>query len=207
MAIRQPDHKLFSAVYIERDFGGGRVRKTVVDHETGEIVCEAWSGNAGGAFEAGYNAALGTLMVGREINANGNEHITVSEYSTNGLPRVILRGWRNPQRIIRRAKPKHTGGKPSYIKLLTGGMTELASKAKDADLGALVRLAQNVDWETGALIDTRTKKPLDFAGLMRATGYNRQTLSSRLKSLREIDALTVDDQDRYIISRQLLQKG
>ena len=201
-----------SAALLEKDLGYGRKRMTVVDIDTGEIIAEQHTGSVEAVFGAGANAIIKDVMIGREVNDSGNEFITISEPADS---KVLFAFWRNPHGRRRSPTqdqpdkaPKHTGGKPTYLKLYTESLANLAEKVGDAEVGALFKLAQTANWKTGVLVDQRTKEPLDFEGLLHFCGYGSSaTLARRLKGLREAGAVTVDDQGCYIISRQLLQKG
>jgi hypothetical protein len=195
----------FNAVLLEADLGMGNKERLVVDTETGEIMGSWHIGDVMASFREGANAVCKELMVGREVNDNGMEYITISDYEKwMEEPRLLYGFWRNPIKSRKNKEPKHAGGKKPYLKLFL----ERIHKFKDADIGALVRAASSVDWGSGVLIDKRSKKPLDFRGLLHLLGYGSSaTLAKRLSNLRQSGALTVDDQGRYVISRELLQKG
>lgn len=198
----------FNAALVERDLGSAGKELLIVDLHTGEIVMKKHDADVMAAFSNGCSAVTKELTIGREEGPNGIEFITISDYGEwPQKPRTLFTFWHNPNRNGMASKqPKHTGNKRQYVKLFLGKIHEMHHD----DISMLIKLAHNADWRTGVLVDKK-KKPLDFKGLLEVICQTHKcsakTLSRRMESLKQSNAIMVDDQGRYVISRELLQKG
>ena len=198
----------FKAVLVETDLGYNRKRKMVIDLETGEVIARWHEGDVIKAFADGANTIIKEVQISREVNDTGIEYIVINEENWPGEPQELFSFWRNPRRPQTNKTPKHTGGKRSYVKLYLDQIKEVSRKVTDNDVGMLIRLAQNVDWKTGILVDRRTKKPLNFVGLLKHSGYkSARTLANRINALRQAGILIVDHEGRYVISPLFMRKG
>jgi hypothetical protein len=190
---------------------GGGTRKRIVDLETGEILSEFWEGSIDKMFDAGYNAVQKNLMIGRERLDTGAELIVVTDYEGT-MPKIIISGWRSKNKHQRKnAIPKHTGGKPSYIKLYSRFFEKLQQqgqqpKLKDAEIGTALRIAAFADWKTGKLIDKKTKKPLNLAALSNKLGYSKRTMIDRVEALQENGIIKQRD-GCYYMNREYFAKS
>lgn len=194
----------FNGVLITHDLGYGRKEILAVDRDTGEILCHEWVGNIEKAFSEGANTVVLPMMLSRDVAPNGAEYRYVKDPV---IGREFISGWYGKERKQKSANPKHTGGKPSYVKLYPKGLDAVTEKLGEVELGMLFKMTCFIEWKTGVLIDKRTKKPLDFAGLQKVTGHSEATLSRRLDALRSVGAITTDDQGHYVVSPELLRKG
>ena len=190
----------FNAVLLKKELGHGRHHWLVVDTDTGEIMMEKHTGS----FADGANAFIKEAVFSREIPGNGSEciYVTVEDGGTeiNGC------FWHNGRQRKQGQQPRGTGGKPAYLRLYVEQLRQSIPGMSDADIGALIRMAVCCDWQTGALVDSKTKKPLDFQGLLNVTGYNRATLSRRMEALRKHKVLQSDN-GQYVLSREVVAKG
>lgn len=138
------------------------------------------------------------FTIGREV-LNGSEFIIV-EYKGA----VIYGFWNNPKKKASKNPPKHTGGKPSYVKLMIDGIRK-HNLSLDA-AGFLVKLADNIQWNTNLLINKRNKKPLIVDDISGIVGVGRNKTLNIIKELTEAQLLS-KDKDGYKISPSLIQKG
>lgn len=195
----------FQAVLCEKDRGYGRREKIVIDLETGEVVLSRPEADIEEVFARGANAAETVLVVGRERKENGAIYIVVSDYNRE-KPKT-LGGWWQGLRRRTSKKPKHTGGKPAYLKLMLADLAEVTEKLNEKELGILLKLAKYIDWHTGVLINTKTKTPLTTEELEQILECSRTTLTYRLNNLKRAEVIETDSEGRFIFSRELLQKG
>lgn len=190
--------------------GGGK-RKRIVDLETGEVLSEAWEGSIDKMFDAGYNAVQKNLMIGREKLDTGAELIVVTDYE-GAKPKIVISGWRSKNKYQRKnATPKHTGGKPSYVRLYTKLFEKLQRQGqqpgiKDAEIGTALRMAAFADWKTGKLIDKKTKKPLNLVTLSNKLGYSKRTMIDRAEALQKAGIIKQKD-GCYYMNRDYIAKG
>ena len=195
----------FQAVLCERDRGYGRKEKLVIDTETGEVVLSGPEADIEEVFAKGANAAEAVLVVGRERKENGATYIVVSDYNRE-KPKTLGGWWQGFKRRTSK-KPKHTGGKPAYLKLMLAELAEVTEKLSEKELGTVLKLAKYIDWHTGVLINAKTKMPLTAEELERILGCSRATLTYRLNNLKQAGVIEADSEGRFIFSRDLLQKG
>ena len=123
----------------------------------------------------------------------------------DGVPWKIF--WEKVEKPLSLEKkpPKHTGGKPSYIKI----MLKEVQQQKDLSIegaGFFVKIADNIQWKTNLIIDRRSKKPLVAEDISKIIGQGKNTTLKVIKELREADLL-IKDNDGYKISTCLVQKG
>ena len=112
-------------------------------------------------FPSGFtNTAICTGMTVMRESINGVELIT---FLIDSKPYVSL--WRNPSKKDTKDKPKHTGGKKPYLMLMIEAINELKGDDIDIAVGSAALLGNNIRWNTGLVIDKRTKKPLLYKDL------------------------------------------
>lgn len=197
----------FSCVIMTKDLGYGRKKQCVINTDTGEIVLEKYEGKPQKAFILGAGVCpLSDSFLGVERLDTGVNCFYVTDYSEGDPPKVWGPIWEN-KNSQPKAKPKHTGGKPEYLKLFASELEKIGQKLQDQDIGAAFRLAAFCDWKTGILVHPRTKKPLDYEELKKVTKYANNTLSRRISTLKKAEVLLNNDKGNYVINPKLLQKG
>ena len=139
------------------------------------------------------------FVLGREIS-KGIEYVTV-EYEGE----LIYSFWNNPKRKPSKNPPKHTGGKPSYVKWMVEGLRQHEGLSIEA-AGFLVKLTDNIQWSTNLLINKRNKKPLMIDDIPKIVGIGRNKTLDIIKELTTAQLLS-KGKDGYKISSSLIQKG
>jgi hypothetical protein len=139
------------------------------------------------------------LILGRESSRN-MDYMTIS-YGDE----VLFSWWNNPQKKASKNPPKHTGGKPSYIKLMVDGVRQHNELSIEA-AGFLLKLTDNIQWSTNLLINKRNKKPLAVDEITGIIGVGRNKTLDIVKELTQAQLLS-KDKDGYKISSSLIQKG
>ena len=74
------------------------------------------------------------------------------------------------------------------------------------EAGLLVKLADNIEWNTNLLINKRNKKPLIINDISVIVGIGRNKTLTIVKGLTQANLLT-KNKDGYKISPTLMQKG
>lgn len=151
-----------------------------------------------------YNYSVNVLDLGNGFTL-GRERVKDLEFITiehDGTP--VYSFWHNPKKKASKNPPKHTGGKPSYVKLMTDGIRK-HNLSLDA-AGFLVKLADNIQWNTNLLINKRNKKPLIVDDISGIVGVGRNKTLNIIKELTQAQLLN-KDKDGYKISPSLIQKG
>lgn len=105
--------------------------------------------------------------------------------------------------------PKNTGGKKSYIMLMTKELKKL--KKSDVEnkielIGFLTYMSDYIEWGTGKLINKRTKKPLKYDDLLQISELNNRKLNTILADLKRLDLLE-HTPEGYFISQIIAKKG
>ena len=145
------------------------------------------------------NACEGKLSIGRE-QLGKREFIVIS---VDG--KEIYSFWYSPNKEVSKEPPKHTGGKPSYVKLMIEGIrkhTELSIEAA----GFLVKMADNIQWGDNLLMDKRSKKSLAADDMCKIAGVGRNKTLAIINELKTAHLLN-KDKDGYKLSTCLVQKG
>jgi hypothetical protein len=139
------------------------------------------------------------LMLGRE-SVKGIDYMTISKGDE-----VLYSWWHNPNKTVTNKPPKHTGGKPSYVKLLIKEMQKHPELSVEA-AGVIQKLIPNVKWGDNLLIHTRSKKPLRISDICEITHKSKPFIIKTFNELKAADLL-VKDNEGYKISSSLIQKG
>ena len=139
------------------------------------------------------------LILGRESSRN-MDYMTIT-YGEE----ILFSWWNNPQKKVSKNPPKHTGGKPSYIKLMVDGVRQHNELSIEA-AGFLLKLTDNIQWSTNLLINKRNKKPLAVDEITGIIGVGRNKTLDIVKELTQAQLLS-KDKDGYKISSSLIQKG
>lgn len=192
------------------NFGYGMQIIKYINIETGEVECTDFKGSIVEAFKAGARSVPFKGFLGYEPTRNNN-FFTLTEFETM---RAIAGAWKSLTGLfsdLRGEEPKKkkrhkSGNKKMFAKLFTQKMREASKTLPDKDLGSLIRMSNYIDWDTGILVDERTKEPLDFEGLLKHTKYSRKTLSARINALKDKDILTKDEEG-YKINSEYISKG
>lgn len=147
------------------------------------------------------------------LQADGNEISFIRE-TVNGMDRftIFVDGtpwkifWEKIDKPLPTDKPpKHTGGKPPFIKLMLKEISENPKLSIEA-AGLVLKMGNNIQWGDNLLIDKRSKKALTALEIGEVARLKRNKTLSIIKELREADLL-IKDKQGYKISSCLVQKG
>jgi Fic family protein len=149
--------------------------------------------------EGAKNAYFGNVLISREKASNGWQyiHITIDDIE-------VYKFWYSSTEK-KSDKPKHTGGKKSYTKLMTESLEKYNNLSLEA-YGFLVKLSSFIAWETNTLINKRTKKSLNVDDFVKLTKKSKPTIIKIIKELKE-NKLLESSKKGYVVSKDLLQKG
>lgn len=150
------------------------------------------------------NAVKADVIISRERAPTGMQYITIS--GENG---TLYSFWHNPQKKARDKPPKHTGGKKPYIILMVDEIEKLRSEGVpniEGMIGFIVCLGKHIEWNTGKLIQSRNKKPLQYKDLQAMFNYGNRKLNRVLTELKEHDLL-FNTKEGYFISTRFIKKG
>jgi hypothetical protein len=130
---------------------------------------------------------------------NGDKDLTLKEW------------WENPNNSAKKDKPppKHTGGKKPYIMLMVEEIERLKKEGVsnvEELTGHLISLAKHIEWNTGKLIQKRSKKPLKYKDFLTIFGCGNRKLNRLLADMKEYELLYLTD-GGYVISSRLIKKG
>jgi hypothetical protein len=139
------------------------------------------------------------FVLGREVT-KGIEHITVE---FEGV--LVYSFWHNPNKKLSKNPPKHTGGKPSYVKQFLKEMQNHKELSIEA-AGFIQKVLPNIDWGSNLLIDQRSKKRLAVDDMCKVINKSKPFTIKVLKELTTAQLLS-KDKDGYKISPNLIQKG
>lgn len=155
------------------------------------------------------NVFEGRLKITRDIAPNGMEYIRIC-LTDGDDEKEIYTYWRNPQADKKnKENPKHTGGKKPYLMLMIEEVTKLRKKKVPniAELvGFLVCLGENIEWNTGRLMNKRSKKSLQYKDLLEIYGCSKPKFNKMLGLMRNHDLL-YHTNEGYFISPKLIKKG
>jgi len=147
------------------------------------------------------------VVLSRETLTNGYQHLILSTIENN-IP--LLKGWHNPEKEQNKDHvPKHTGGKKPYIMLITGEIENLRKQGVpnlEELIGFLVCLGNSIEWNTGRLINKRSKKALKYKDIQKLFSGGRKKLDRILRELKEHDLL-FGTEEGYFISTRIIKKG
>lgn len=149
------------------------------------------------------NVEVVTVKLIREKSKNGYEYITMETVDGHRLYGT----WYNPEIAQRSKKPKHIGGQAAYTKLMTAEVAKLIKNGCSHEaLGALVALSDCVEWDTGRLLQKRSKRPLSFDDLQKIWQTSKSKTTRLIQSMKTQKVLE-HSQGCYSISNKLLRKG
>lgn len=106
-------------------------------------------------------------------------------------------------------KPKHTGGKRPYIILMQDQHEKLDKLSAEAAGLALKMMGGGfVEWDTGRIIDRRTKQPLTIAAIRTRYKLGASKAKALIKELTENEFIKYDRKERaYFFNAQIARKG
>jgi len=150
------------------------------------------------------------VTITRDKAPNGQEYITV-KIDNDNRELTLYSFWHNPNKPARKDKdpPKHTGGKKPYIMLMVEEIDRLRkSGVRNVEelAGYLVSLGKYVEWNTGKLVQPRTKNPLKYKEIQTIFGCGNKKLNRLLGEMKENELLYSTD-GGYVISSRLIKKG
>jgi len=146
---------------------------------------------------------LDGVVFSKERKRNGTEYITVI---IDNKPSFGF--WNNPDNL-KTNKPKHTGGKKSYVMLMIEEVEKMRSQevTNIVELvGCITCLSRYIEWGTGKLVHFRSKKPIQFKDFGDIFQFGRSKLLKILKQLKDLNLL-VNTQEGYFISQTIIKKG
>lgn len=149
--------------------------------------------------------------VTREKSPNGTYFMTLKVPNGEGKELVLFNWWDNPKKPAKKDKdpPKHTGGKQPYVMLMVKEVEKLGSEGVKnvAELvGHISLLGDYIEWNTGKLINKRTKKPLRYKEVQEIFKCGNKKLNRLLARMKEHELIFATD-GCYRISPRFVKKG
>jgi len=149
--------------------------------------------------------------VTREKTPSGTNFMTLKVPNGEEGELVLFDWWEKPGKKAKKDKPppKHTGGKKPYIMLMVEEIDKLKKdgvKNVEELAGYLVSLGKYVEWNTGRLVQTRTKQQLMYKDLKTIFTCGNKKLNRLLGEMKEHELLYSTDSG-YVISSRLIKKG
>lgn len=193
------------------NIGYGTKKIEYVNSETGKIECVKYTGNPKKALDAGASVVPMEVFVGVERVENKNTGFyTMTLIETmeqmfgrwgglGDLKRTV------PKKTEKKKKQK-TGNKRMFTKVFSVEIEKVLKKLKDQEAGTLMKFIPLINWDDGLLVNTKTKKPMNYEGLRKYLGCSPQTLNNRLKVLTENNILIKSDEG-YKINNKYISRG
>lgn len=106
-------------------------------------------------------------------------------------------------------KPKHTGGKRPYIMLMQDN-NDIINKLPLEAAGLMLKLLTGgfVEWDTGRIIDRRTKKPMTRENIKNRYRLSPKDTKTIFKALTDSNIIKYDQKERaYFFNAQFAKKG
>jgi len=106
-------------------------------------------------------------------------------------------------------KPKHTGGKRPYIMLMQDNK-DIVDKIPLEAAGMLLKLLAGgfIEWDTGRIIDRRTKKPMTRENIKNRYRLSPKDTKTIFKALTDSNIIKHDQKERaYFFNAQFAKKG
>jgi hypothetical protein len=151
---------------------------------------------------------LDNMRAIRQETFNGVEHIVIKMDDI-----VVFEIFKKIERDAKafkeegKQRPKHTGGKPSYIKIMTDYLNK--NDISIDCIGLLVKLSiKNITWNTGKLTRGKGKyiKPLTLDDMCEITHKSKTYISETIRQLKG-KGIIKQDKEGYSISHEVIQKG
>lgn len=150
------------------------------------------------------NVVKAEVIISREKTSRGQEYIHISIDEDE-----MYTFWHNPDKVKSKSERRTGGGKKSYIMLMIEHIGEVQLQI-DEDispiLGDAVRLANNIEWGTGKLINKRTKKPLKYDDVRKIYSCSCEKLNNKISKMKGINLLR-HTSEGYFISTDFIKKG
>ena len=160
------------------------------------------------------NATRDEFILSRE-KVRGSEYISLSLPDRN---EPIYKLWtrkkiyKKPSQAVGEIEvkqPKHTGGKRPYIMLMQD-QRDTINKLSNQAAGLMMKLLAGgfIEWDTGRIIDRRSKKPLTIS--MIRSRYKLDTTKTKglIKELTENKVIKYDRKQRsYFFNADFARKG
>lgn len=154
----------------------------------------------------------------REKTDTGAEYIEEHIIDTEtGKEYFFRKFWHNPDNEVvkDKKKSKNIGGKQPYFMVMINEIERLKKidvKDRLDVVGFITILGKNIEWNTGRLIKTRSKKQLQYKDLLDITGCGKTKLDRILKTMKDNNLLTyekpsADKNGGYFISSKIIKKG
>lgn len=153
-------------------------------------------------FNNEINVVKTEVIMSREKTDKGMEYIHVN---IEGKERYSF--WNNPSK--EKTSPKSMGGKKPYVMLMVQKVTELQKqgiKNIEEIIGFLVLLSDNIEWNTGRIINKRSKKSLKYIDLQNKHSGGKYKFEKTMKLLAD-NSLLEHKPEGYFISSDLIKKG
>ena len=146
----------------------------------------------------------------REKSSNGTNFMTLKMVDGE-KDYILFSWWDNPNKPAKKDKdpPKHTGGKQPYVMLMTKEVEKLGREGvrNVAELvGHLSLLGDYIEWNTGKLINRRTKRPLKYKEVQTIFTCGNKKLNRLLGDMKKHELL-YSASGGYVISSRLIKKG
>lgn len=148
---------------------------------------------------------MGDVIFSSEVAPSGGVLWHVSNFDTGNEVRSI---W-----ISNKSKgiPKTTGGKKPYLMVMIDDIDELVNgECTEGDIneqmGYLCCLGKYIHWNTGQLVNKRTKKQLKYNDLLKLFKCGNKKLNRLLNQMKSNEILFSTDKG-YFVSRKYIKKG
>lgn len=111
--------------------------------------------------------------------------------------------------IFEKVEPKGTGGEESYVMLMVYAINELNKKDISINAaGAIFKLVDNIEWNTGRICRLRDGKPMNRKMLMDELGVCENKLKCIIKELKNLGVVHYDKSKKaYYFNRKYIRKG
>ena len=109
------------------------------------------------------------------------------------------------------SKPKTMGGKQPYLMVMINEIeamkkSEFTAGDINEQIGYLCCLGKNIEWNTGKLINTKTKQALKYNDLMKLFKCSNKKLNRLIGQMKENEIIYGTAQG-YFVSRRFIKKG
>ena len=158
---------------------------------------------------------LNNVSISREKSKNGTECIYIKP---EGYGNPMYTFWNNtrkkekePEEEKESKKRATGGGKKAYVMLMIEEISQITpgvNNGVDAEkaLGAAVRLANNIEWSTGKIINKRNKKALTYTDLLKLYGCSNNRLNTLINDMTKLNIM-YHTKEGYFVSPKYIKKG
>jgi hypothetical protein len=102
--------------------------------------------------------------------------------------------------------PKHGGHKKPYVMVMLDGMREIRCANKVEVMGVVLSLADNIEWNTGNLIQKRPKRMLRVDDFNKILNFKRSKTYEILRQMQELSIVEKID-NGFRITENFMQRG